>query len=139
MSASFLSAVKGRHSFYQLTSPISLTPRSRRRESTSSLWFSTRSLKKADLICSRVTDITVQDAVNRRIETAELMQALCGYREIASRYRLRVAQLPRALFKEESPEVGPLAPAVRRSACSVLETNLGATKNRWVLFAALRR
>ncbi|KAG4427387.1 hypothetical protein IFR05_017130 [Cadophora sp. M221] len=63
-----------------------------------------------DLICTRITDITLQDAVDRRIETAELMQALCGCREVASRYRLRVAQPSRALFKEESPEVGPLAP-----------------------------
>ena len=67
----------------------------------------------ADLICTRVTDITPQDAVKRRIQTADLMQALCGCREVASRYRLRVAPvaLPlRAIFKEESPEVGPLAP-----------------------------
>ena len=63
-----------------------------------------------DLICTRITDTTLQAAVNRRIETAELLQALCGCREIASRYRLRVAQPPRALIKEESPEVGPPAP-----------------------------
>ncbi|KAG4430257.1 hypothetical protein IFR05_014253 [Cadophora sp. M221] len=63
-----------------------------------------------DLICTRITDITLQDAVDRRIETAELMQALCGCREVASRYRLPVAQPSRTFFKEESPEVGPLAP-----------------------------
>ena len=97
-----------------------------------------------DLICTRVTDTTFQDAVNRRIETAELMQALCGYREIASRYRLRVAQPPRALCKEESPEVGPLDPVfpssvARLSVCSVSESNRGVTKNGWVLSAVLRR
>jgi hypothetical protein len=67
-------------------------------------------MQLVDLICTRVTDITLQDAVNRRMETAELMQALCGFREVASRYRLPVAQLPRALLKEESPELRPLAP-----------------------------
>jgi hypothetical protein len=48
-------------------------------------------MQLVDLICTRVTDITLQDAVNRRMETAELMQALCGFREVASRYRLSVA------------------------------------------------
>jgi hypothetical protein len=33
-------------------------------------------MQLVDLICTRVTDITLQDAVNRRMETAELMQAL---------------------------------------------------------------
>jgi hypothetical protein len=65
-------------------------------------------MQLVDLICTRVTDITLQDAVNRRMETAELMQALCGFREVASRYRLPVAQLPQALLKEEFPELGPV-------------------------------
>jgi hypothetical protein len=64
----------------------------------------------ADLICTHVTNITPQDAVNRRIQTADLMQALCGCREVAPRYRLRVALPLPTIFKEESPEVGPLAP-----------------------------
>jgi hypothetical protein len=64
----------------------------------------------ADLICPRVTDITPQDAVKRRIQAADLMQALCDCREVPSRYRLRVALPPPTIFKEESPEVGTLAP-----------------------------
>jgi hypothetical protein len=67
----------------------------------------------ADLICTRVTDITPQDAVKRRIQTADLMQALCSCREVASRYRLRVAPVALPLqsnFKEKSPKVRPLAP-----------------------------
>jgi hypothetical protein len=38
------------------------------------------------------------------------MQALCGCREVASRYRLRVAIPLPTIFKEESPEVGTLVP-----------------------------
>ena len=64
----------------------------------------------AKLICTRVINITPQDAVYRRIETANLMQTLCSYREIASRYRLRVALPLPTIFKEDSPEVGPLTP-----------------------------
>ncbi|KAH9207662.1 hypothetical protein DL95DRAFT_468460 [Leptodontidium sp. 2 PMI_412] len=37
-----------------------------------------------DLIRTCITDITLQDAVDRRIEIVELMQALCAYRDIQS-------------------------------------------------------
>jgi hypothetical protein len=60
-------------------------------------------MQLVDLISTRVADITLQDVVNRRMEIAELMQALCGFREVASRYRLPVAQLPRALLKGRVP------------------------------------
>lgn len=66
----------------------------------------------ADLICTRVPDITPQDAVDRRVQTAELMHALCSCREIAPRYRLRIAIPPPTVLKEEPPEVGPLAPVI---------------------------
>ncbi|KFY93086.1 hypothetical protein V500_03919 [Pseudogymnoascus sp. VKM F-4518 (FW-2643)] len=61
-----------------------------------------------DLICPRVTDITPQNAVKRRIQVAELMLAICKCREVPSRYRLRVGIPPPSIFKEESPELGPL-------------------------------
>jgi hypothetical protein len=64
----------------------------------------------ADLICPRVTGITLQNAVKRRIQVAELMLALCKCREVPSRYRLRVGIPPPSIFKEESPELGPLDP-----------------------------
>ncbi|KFY99119.1 hypothetical protein V500_01452 [Pseudogymnoascus sp. VKM F-4518 (FW-2643)] len=63
-----------------------------------------------DLICPRVRDITSQNAVKRRIQVAELMLAICKCREVPSRYRLRVGIPPPSIFKEESPELGPLDP-----------------------------
>lgn len=63
----------------------------------------------ANSICTRIVNITPQDAIYRRIKTANLIQALYSYREVASRYRLRVALPPLTIFKEDSPEVGPLA------------------------------
>ncbi len=59
----------------------------------------------ADLICPRVTDITPQNAVKRRIQVAELMLALCKCREVPS-----LGIPPPSIFKEESPEAGPLDP-----------------------------
>jgi hypothetical protein len=66
----------------------------------------------ADLICTRVTDITPQDAVQRRIQTAGLMQVLCGCRELPRRYRLRVTLPAQPVVKEESPEADPFFPLV---------------------------
>ncbi|KFZ19146.1 hypothetical protein V501_00795 [Pseudogymnoascus sp. VKM F-4519 (FW-2642)] len=63
-----------------------------------------------DLICPRITDITPQNAVKRRIQVAELMLAICKFREVPSRYRLRVGIPPSSIFKEKSPELGPLDP-----------------------------
>jgi Protein of unknown function (DUF3435) len=63
----------------------------------------------ADLICTRVTNITPQDAVQRRIQTADLMQALCNCREVPRRYRLRVILPARPVVKEESPEADPFS------------------------------
>ncbi|TVY90451.1 hypothetical protein LAWI1_G007273 [Lachnellula willkommii] len=62
-----------------------------------------------ELICTRVTDITPQDAVQRRIQTADLMQALCGCREVAPRYRRRVAPPLRIFTKEESSKADPFS------------------------------
>mgnify|MGYP001589488943 CR=1 FL=1 len=64
----------------------------------------------ADLICPRITDITPHNAVKRRIQVAKLMLALCKCREVPARYRLRVGIPPPSIFKEESPELGPLDP-----------------------------
>ncbi|KAG9244780.1 hypothetical protein BJ878DRAFT_479840 [Calycina marina] len=61
----------------------------------------------AKLLCTRVTNFTAHDAVNCRIQTADLMQALCGCREVASRYRLRVTQPLPTNFKENPPKVKP--------------------------------
>ncbi|TVY14767.1 hypothetical protein LARI1_G008250 [Lachnellula arida] len=65
-----------------------------------------------DLICTRVTDITLQDAVQRRIQTANLMLTLCGCREVPRRYRLRVALPIQSLVKEESPDTDPFSCAL---------------------------
>ncbi|TVY12529.1 hypothetical protein LARI1_G009432 [Lachnellula arida] len=65
-----------------------------------------------DLICTRVTDITLQDAVQRRIQTANLMLTLCGCREVPRRYRLRVALPIQPLVKEESPDTDPFSCAL---------------------------
>ncbi len=51
------------------------------------------------LLCTRVTNITAHDAVNRRIQAAELMRTLCGCREVASRYRLCIAHPRPAISK----------------------------------------
>ena len=59
--------------------------------------------KLADLLCTRLTDLPLLDAVKRRIQAADLMQSLCGCREVALRYRRRVV-LP-LIIKEESPAV----------------------------------
>jgi hypothetical protein len=67
-------------------------------------------IQLVDLIYTCITNITLQDAVNRRIQTADLIQALCGCREVALQYRLCIALPLLTIFKEESPEVGPLAP-----------------------------
>ncbi|KFY20821.1 hypothetical protein V491_03397 [Pseudogymnoascus sp. VKM F-3775] len=64
------------------------------------------------LICPRVADTTPQNAVKRRIQVAELMLALCKCREVPSRYRPRVGIPAPSIFKEESPELGPLDPVV---------------------------
>jgi hypothetical protein len=64
----------------------------------------------ADLICPRITDITPHNAIKRQIQVAELMLALCKCREVPPRYRLRVSIPPPSIFKEESPELGPLDP-----------------------------
>ncbi len=64
----------------------------------------------ADLICPRITDIAPQNAVKRRIQVAELMLALCKCCEVPSRYHLRVGIPLPSIFKEESPELGPLDP-----------------------------
>jgi Protein of unknown function (DUF3435) len=66
----------------------------------------------ADLICTRVTDITPQDAIQRRIQTAGLIQVLCGCRELPQRYRLRVILLIQPVVKEESPEADLFFPLV---------------------------
>jgi hypothetical protein len=50
-----------------------------------------------------------QDTVQRRIQTADLMQALCNYREVPRRYRLRVILPARPVVKEESPEIDPFS------------------------------
>jgi hypothetical protein len=70
-----------------------------------------------DLICTRIADITPQDAVRRRIQTADLMQALCGCREVASRYRLRVALPPALVIKEESPAIEPFPLICEKTQC----------------------
>ncbi|OBT53129.1 hypothetical protein VE04_05757 [Pseudogymnoascus sp. 24MN13] len=64
------------------------------------------------LICPRVTDTTLQNAVKRRIQVAELMLALCKCREVPSRHRPRVGIPLPSIFKEESPDLGPLDPVV---------------------------
>ena len=61
-------------------------------------------------MCPRVTDITLQNAVKRRIQVAELMLAICKCCEVPSQYRLCVGITPPSIFKEESPELGPLDP-----------------------------
>jgi hypothetical protein len=63
----------------------------------------------ADFICTRVKDITLQGAVNWRIQTADLMKELCGCREVALRYRLRIAPSLVTFFKEKSPKLPSLA------------------------------
>jgi hypothetical protein len=63
----------------------------------------------ADLICARLEDITPQDSVELRIQTAHLMLALCSHREIPRRYQLQVTLPQRPLVKEESPDVEPFA------------------------------
>lgn len=63
----------------------------------------------AELICTRGTDITPQNAVQRRIQTAELMQALCGCCEVPRRYRLQAALPARPVVKEESFDTNPVS------------------------------
>lgn len=78
-----------------------------------------------DLICTRITDMTPEAAVGWRIQTADLLTALCGCREVASRYRCRAIPLPTNCIKENplklarSHLVFPWS-WVRLSACSVL-------------------
>jgi hypothetical protein len=64
----------------------------------------------ADLICTRIADITPQNAGKLRVQVADLMLALCKCREVPSRYRLGVGLPLPSMFKEESPEVGHLDP-----------------------------
>jgi hypothetical protein len=69
-------------------------------------------MQLAELMCTHITKISAQDAIHRRIQAAELMQALCDCQEVAPRYQLQPRLPPRTMFKEESPEVGPLAPVI---------------------------
>jgi len=75
------------------------------------------------VVLQDITDASPQDAVNHLIESAKLVEALCGYREVASCYCLCVGQFPRALARVFPSSV------IGRSACSLLEPNRGATKH----------
>jgi hypothetical protein len=71
----------------------------------------------ADLICSRATDITPQDAAKRRNESAGLMLTLRHRREIPRRYRLRVTLPPHPLVKEETPDPEPFPLVCAKTQC----------------------
>jgi hypothetical protein len=73
----------------------------------------------AELICTRVTGITPQDIVKRRIHSAGLMLALCHHREVPRRYRLKVALPPRPLAEEESPDLEPFPLVLAKTQCPI--------------------
>lgn len=62
-----------------------------------------------DLLCTYLADINTQDAVQRRIQTADLMLALCSRCEVPQRFRLRVTLPMQPIVKEESPDIDPLS------------------------------
>jgi hypothetical protein len=63
----------------------------------------------ADLLCAHHKGIGTEDAVQRRIQTADLMLALCSRREVPRRYRLWVTLPAQPVVKEESPDVDPIS------------------------------
>jgi Protein of unknown function (DUF3435) len=73
----------------------------------------------AELICTRVTGITPQDIVKRRIHTAGLMLALCHRREVPRRYRLKVTVPPRPLVKEGSADLEPFPLVLAKTQCPI--------------------
>jgi hypothetical protein len=73
----------------------------------------------AELICTRVTGITPQDIVKRRIHTAGLMLALCHRREVPRRYRLKVTVPPRPLVMEGSADLEPFPLVLAKTQCPI--------------------
>lgn len=96
----------------------------------------------AELICTHVAGITLQDIVARRIHSTGLMVVLCHSREVPRRYRLRVALRNHLSSRRNRPRPIPshsLLSLPRASALSVVATNRRVMRSGWALFAALRR
>jgi Protein of unknown function (DUF3435) len=73
----------------------------------------------AEVICTRVTGLTPQNIVKRRIHSAGLMLALCHRREVPRRYRLKVALPPRPLVKEGSADLEPFPLVLAKTQCPI--------------------